>query len=137
AARAAGAGCGCRSRCRNRAICGRRNQCARLMILRGVDAGQEWGGGPGAGGGSGFAAGEALVEAKDWHPPRMVLLVESDLALAVGHFCLVACRRHRPSAPVNDCDFRSESDSSTTRPDRCAKVDVLGVHEIVLIEEAG
>src|SRR5262245_46582376 len=66
----------------------------------------------------------------------MMLLVESDLALAVGRFCLAACRRNRPSATVNDCDFGRESDPSTARPDRRAKVDVLRVHEVALVQQA-
>src|SRR2546422_184460 len=67
----------------------------------------------------------------------MVLFVERQLAPPVR---LVGGRRRGcggPSAKVHDLDCRREQNATPSRTDRGAEVDVFGVHEVPLVEEAG
>ena len=65
----------------------------------------------------------------------MVLLVKRDLAAAVRALGRRRGALDRPAAQVDHLYRRRESNPPSARPNGSAEVDVLGVHEIPLVEE--
>src|SRR5262249_2915581 len=78
---------------------------------------------------------QRVKQANEWRQPRMVFLIESDVAAAVR--LPRGCRRrgHRASARVHDFGRRREEYPATARAYRGTDIDILGVHEIAFVEQ--
>ena len=125
AARAAAAGSGRRCRCRSRGACGRRWLCARCR--RSYSSSRTL---------RGSCTLERRYTRRSRRPARMVLLVERQMAAPIGGVHGRRRGRARSAAQVDDLRRRREEDPCGPARGRGAEVDVLGVEEEALVEQA-
>jgi hypothetical protein len=76
------------------------------------------------------------IQADEGGEAWMVFLVKGEVAPAVRRARLFGCRCCRPAAKVHDLDVRREENPPAARAYGRAKVDILRVHEVALVEKA-
>src|SRR5438552_12229056 len=78
---------------------------------------------------------ETTINPEQRRERGMMLLVEGEMAAAIGRPRACRRREHGAAAQVHDLDRRGEKDAASPGSNGGAEIDVLRVHEVALVEQ--